>query len=472
MLQNWTILKDSENSLPKRMLLVSINRCRFPYPVFPLGTAHLAGALRHNGYETKILDMIFESENLEKEIDAFKPDFVGLSLRNIDDIRIDKTRFFVPDLEEVHKRIRAVSTVPVILGGSAFSLFPVKLLEFSGVDYGLVGESEGSLVMLLDKLTKAPQKPSGLENIPGLVYRNGNLVLQNPVQNLPASGISIPERSKNLTDYYISSTAMMNVQTQRGCPYSCCYCTYPLIEGKKVRLRSPQSVVTDMKAAAKSGCRYFFVVDSVFNTSNDHVRGICEELIREKLDLHWGCFLRPSGLTPELMRLMSLAGLKHIEFGSDSFCDEVLYSYGKNFTFDDVLASSEMARKEKIHYSHFLIIGGPGETESTILKTYQNSLKLRKTVIFPFTGMRLYPGTSLHVTAIQEKLIKEESDLLEPFFYISPQIKKERISELLAQMHAGSPRWLIEDPPEEQIRVMDSLRKKGITGPLWEFLAS
>jgi radical SAM superfamily enzyme YgiQ (UPF0313 family) len=92
----------------------------------------------------------------------------------------------------------------------------------------------------------------------------------------------------------------------------------------------------------------------------------CEAILRTGSKIPSGCFLRPRGLTPELMKLMGRAGLAHIEFGTDSFCDEVLAAYHKDFTFDDALHSSELAHQERIDYCHYLICGGPGETLETM----------------------------------------------------------------------------------------------------------
>lgn len=95
------------------------------------------------------------------------------------------------------------------------------------------------------------------------------------------------------------------------------------------------------------------------------------------------------------MRLMARAGLAHIEFGTDSFCNSVLRENGKRFTFDDVLAASEVALSEKIEFCHFLICGGPGETTLTLQETFENSLLLKHAVILALIGMRVYPGTPL-----------------------------------------------------------------------------
>lgn len=456
--------------MPGNILLISVNQCRNPYPVFPLGLTHLAGALKKQGYSVQIFDLAVENSSLEKVIQDFIPEYIGISLRNIDDVRIDNTFFFVPDLESAVKRVRSVSNAPIILGGSAFSLFPDRLLELTKADYGICGEAEDSLVMLLSKLVYSrPER--FLDSIPGLVYRNDNEIVINRCSPMNFVTDS-PEIDSRLAGYYIESSSMLNVQTQRGCPYTCCYCTYPLIEGERSRYRPARIVAQDFLNAKKAGARYVFIVDSVFNTSADHVSGICEELIKADTGIEWGCFLRPAELTDNLMELMVRAGLKHIEFGSDSFSDSVLESYEKFFTFEDIFESSELARKNKVHYSHFLIMGGPGETESTIKESFTNSNRLKKTAIFPFTGMRIYPGTSLCSRALQEGIIEEKDDLLKPFFYISPLIRKERIDELLLDFSRQSTRWLIDTQKPETAAVTEQLRKMGVCGPLWEFLVS
>jgi radical SAM superfamily enzyme YgiQ (UPF0313 family) len=270
--------------------------------------------------------------------------------------------------------------------------------------------------------------------------------------------------------FYIEKSSMLNVQTQRGCAYACCYCTYPIIEGTAVRFKNPAAVVDELEQIKKSGARYFFIVDSVFNSSAGHVTGVCEEIIRRNLNLSWGCFLRPQGLTRELMGLMARAGLSHIEFGSDSFSDSVLEQYGKNFTFEDVFHSSEFARAAKVHYAHFLIIGGPGETETTMRESFENSKRLTKTVYFPFVGMRVYPGTRLYDRALGERVITKDTDLLPPFFYLSPGIAKENIFILLDSFSKESKNWIIGELPEANVKIAEKLRAMGVAGPLWEYL--
>ncbi len=458
--------------LPTTILLISINQCTTPYPVYPLGLSHVAASLRRHGHRVTMADMSFEADKLEEIVTATTPAFIGISLRNIDDQRIDDTVFFVPQLLTAIGQVRRISAAPIIIGGSAYSLFPESLLAKSGADYGIVGEGDEAMPKLVGLLAgKASGAVPDLASVPGLVYRQGTAIVRNPPELLDARTVTAPYRQSNMFDYYLLNGGIANIQTQRGCPFTCCYCTYPVIEGTELRLRDPKTVVDEIEEVMLRGTRYVFFVDSVFNADTGHVAGLCDELIARNVGIAWGCFLRPAGVTREIMRLMARAGLRHVEFGTDSLSDPVLDAYGKQFTFDDILRADAQADAAQVRHAHFLINGGPGETESTLHEAFDNSLRLKKTVIFPYAGMRLYPGTALYRHVVREGGIHEQTDLLHPFFYITPGLSKERITAILESFHERSSRWIVKDPTPGQQQVIERLRAKNIPGPLWEFLA-
>jgi radical SAM superfamily enzyme YgiQ (UPF0313 family) len=454
-----------------KILLISLNRYDQPYKVFPLGMSYVAASLQKCGCEVIMADCNYDFERIENIVVQHQPDCIGISIRNIDDVRIENNTFFVPELEHLVKRLKAVTSVPFVIGGSAYSLFPERLIEITGIEYGITGEGEQSFALLIESISSGELDADQLETIPGLVYRKDDQILRNPAQAIDPGKIIQPLRSSSMLDFYIKESSVVNIQTQRGCPFTCCYCTYPLIEGRAVRKRSAQSVADEIEQVIAAGADYLFFVDSVFNISNDHVASICEEILKRKITCQWSCFLRPKGLTSDLMKLMKLAGLSHIEFGSDSLCDSVLESYGKDITFDDIYESSEYAREHRVHYAHFLIAGGPGETEATLIEGFENSKKLRKTVFFPFVGMRIFPGTALFSKAMKDGFIKQQQDFLDPVFYISPLLDQARIRKLHEEFKAQMPNWVIDDVSPQMKSIMDGLRKKGVRGPLWEFLA-
>jgi hypothetical protein len=123
---------------PHHGLLISANRCTAdfmpdpPDPVFPLGLAHINAALRRAGHETRWLDRLSNADRLVDALREFQPDFVGISLRNIDDVLIRQREEFYDELAPFTATIRQHSRCPVVLGGSGFSIFPEKLLALTG----------------------------------------------------------------------------------------------------------------------------------------------------------------------------------------------------------------------------------------------------------------------------------------------------------------------------------------------------
>ena len=450
----------------RRILLVSTNRCAAPDVVFPLGLCHVAAALQRAGHNTRLIDLNVEAGQLEGILAEFRPEIVGFSVRNIDDVLIRKRETFLGELRELCAAVRRHSPCPIVLGGSGFSIFPENLLEWTAADYGIQGEGERAFVELIETLWKG----GDLSSIGGLVWRSpgrGIIVAPRPPAYPPAS--AFVARPVALSEYYLSKTGMLNLLTQRGCAEDCCYCTYPVIEGRSVRARPPETVADEMAAMEALGAKYVFVVDSVFNSSIRHVREVCEALIRRQLKMRWGCFLRPRNLTRDLMELMARAGLAHIEFGSDSFCDSILDAYEKHFTFEEIRRSSEIANACGIDYCHFLICGGPGETAETLQLSYENSLSLRGAVIMATVGMRIYPGTALHRRALSDGLLTAGTDLLSPAYYVAPGLDVEAIFEMLRGFSKRSPNWIPGDPQPGYTRFVERLRSRGVVGPLWSY---
>jgi radical SAM superfamily enzyme YgiQ (UPF0313 family) len=451
-----------------KVFLVNLNRYDQPYPVYPLGLAYVDGALREAGYVTRIWDASTTTIPPEAWVRDWRPDFIGISLRNIDNVQSHNPRSFVRELTDCCERLRTQTTAPLILGGSAFSIFPRELLLLSGADYGICGEGEGVLVPLLDALRAG--RPPG--DLPGLVCRDaGGGVREVPRLPCATFGGTIPAHDPEILSAYIGRGSLPGIQTQRGCPLQCCYCTYPLIEGARSRSRSGEEVAAEMGRLAGLGVRYAFIVDSVFNTRADHVIEICEALIRANIDIRWECFLRPRGITRELLALMRQAGLSHVEFGSDSLSDAVLQSYGKSFSYEEIERASHEAHALELNYSHFIIFGGPGETPATMEETLARTRRLPGAFFFATIGMRIYPGTPLWRQLAPEARGETPGEyLVEPRFYLEPPFTVADLRARLQEEQRTASNWAVGDPPPVLVEAMEKLRRRGVRGPMWEYI--
>lgn len=454
------------NAVQSRILLISINTCTAPDPVFPLGMSYVAAALRRAGHDVRVFDMLASAEPVTAILQATRPHFVGISLRNIDDVLIRKRQTFFGSLPELCSTIRAQCSAKIVIGGSGFSIFPQQLLSLSTADYGIHGAGEDSLNALIAALEGGVD----VKAIPGLVYRADGRVVCNPAAGTTPKLEATDYNLDGMASFYLQHTGLLNVQTQRGCSHHCCYCTYPVIEGAGHRPRTAEYVADEFEQAVRAGAKYVFVVDSTFNSSDSHVRAICEAIIRRGIKMRWGCFLRPQGLTADLMKLMAKAGLSQVEFGSDSLSDRVLESYGKRLRFDDIARSSHLAHEAGVDYCHFLICGGPGETTESLKESFELSRNLPSPVIMATVGMRIYPGTDLCRRAVAEGVIEPEADLLQPRYYVAPGLDSDEMFSMLKSFSAANPNWITGDTTPEYVRFVERLRKRGVAGPLWSYL--
>jgi len=219
----------------------------------------------------------------------------------------------------------------------------------------------------------------------------------------------------------------MGVQTKRGCPLNCSYCTYPLLQGKFVRRRSPKNVVDEIEQIKNLyDIDEIFFADTVFNSPPNHSREICRELIERKLEVRWKAWFREDCMNQASMIEAQKAGCQLFEFSPDGGSQEALDVLEKHMTVRDVVRMYEIASKTKeIHVAFNFMYNVPGEnlgTISSLLKLLTNILvKCKERVKWlGLTKIRIYPGTEVHRIALRQGLISQDNDLLNPTFYDPP----------------------------------------------------
>ncbi len=447
----------------KKLLFVSANRYGNPYPVYPLGISYLCTYLgeRLPDYQIRIFDFNLSTpESFTATLLEFQPDYIGLSLRNVDDVNFYSQESFINGYKAIVDIVRETTKAPLIIGGAAFSIYPRELFSCFRPDYGIQGEGEESFYNFLLSLDDG--KPD--LTIDGLVYSEGTEIHVNGRKHF----ILTPDLDfdTDLLEFYWDKAGMVNVQTKRGCPYQCIYCTYPLIEGHNVRTLDPDKIVHTLRQLyEKHKVDYVFFTDSVFNISNNFNIELAKKLIAANLPTHWGAYFSPHNLSLENLKLFAKAGLTHIEFGTESLSDTTLNKYGKHFNVDEVVRVSDYCNQAGVYFCHFMIIGGYGETEATIDESFENSKRIQNTVFFPFIGMRIYPGTILHKIAIEQGIVRVTDNLLEPVYYIAPGIDYGTLKERAVKTGR---RWVF--PDEDVATVMNRMRQRKRKGSLWHHL--
>ncbi len=452
-----------------KVLLISVNNESDPYPVAPIGVAYIATALNNKGHDVRLLDLYFVENDLltiGNFLKEFLPDVIGISIRNIDNLTYNQSIFYLPKIRDIVNFIKSNTSVPVIVGGSGFSIFPEEVLRYLQLDIGIVGEGENAFPVLVATINNG----GDICTIPNICYIEDGEFILNDISYCSLD--SSPDRMLLDNKKYFELGGMSSIQSKRGCPFECTYCTYPNVEGKTLRFREPGDIVEELREIeAKYGIDYVFFVDDIFNIPKEHAIAVCEEMIRCNLGIDWTCFATPKDMTAELAKLMKMAGCKGIEFGSDAGTEKTLRGLGKPFAIDDVARVTESCNSIDLPNAHYIIIGGPNEDDTTLNETFALFEKINPTAVIALIGARIYPNTLLFRRAVEDGVIEKDRNLLEPVFYLSPEIDAVTVLQSVSEYAKEHRNWIV---PCLNIRcdtnLMLLLRKMGKKGPLWDML--
>jgi radical SAM superfamily enzyme YgiQ (UPF0313 family) len=395
-------------------------------------------------------------DDLVAELKAFNPEYVALSIRNIDSVNsLD------PELgwQMVHYRkivslVRSVARAPIICGGGGFSIMPEAILDFIGADYGIQGPGEAAIILLIEALNHG-ERPERIQYVQETVRANTQQF-----------GALIDAK---ILKYYYESSGIIGIQTKRGCSFKCTYCTYPAIEGNTFRARPEIQVVDEIERIRDTHQVHdFFFTDSIFNDPSGHYLRLIDELLRRDLKIRWAAFFTPRTQDLNKLSLLKASGLYGVELGTDAASDTTLKGMHKGFRFEQVHAFNEACVLNEIPCAHYIIFGGPGETAETLEEGIQNIEALRHCVVFAFSDIRIFPGTLLAQQAVREGILKADQLLLEPIYYHSPQIDREWMNARLTEAFRGRRDRIF--PPDKGLEMIAVMKKFGIRGLAWNHL--
>jgi radical SAM superfamily enzyme YgiQ (UPF0313 family) len=421
-----------------RVLLVSGNREDVDIRVPALGLACIAAATENAGHETFMLDLMVANDPqsaIAEAVAGFRPEIIGMSARNIDDQRMKDTRFLLDQTRDAVAWCRQTTEAPIVLGGAGFSILPLPILEYLDVEMGIQGEGEAVFPELLRRI----QAHESVDGLPG-VFQRGKV---SPARRTISRGLDcfpLPDPSLITRSLSGAKDAPVPVQTRRGCPLSCSYCSTPTIEGKVVRWRSPERVVEWIGRLVEEGFRKFYFVDNTFNLPPSYATHLCTEIIEAGLDVSWRCILFPGGLDEKIIEMLARAGCKEVSLGFESGAESVLSRMNKPFALADVRRAAELLRSHDIRTMGFLLLGGPGETRQSVDESLSFAESLELDSMKLSIGVRIYPNTEVARRAEKEGLLSSGQDLLFPKFYLARELEGWLYERVAAHM-ASKPTW-------------------------------
>ena len=462
-----------------KVLVVATNRYRNPMPVMPMGACIAAESVQTAGRTVRLLDLMFErspERALERELLSFPPDVVGFSVRNIDNNESLAPQSLCDELIPLAQCTRRYSKAFVVMGGAALGVMPEALLRAARADCAVLGDGEAVFPALLAAL----QEGRGLTGVPGVAWLEGDQMRVNPGHTRHSLDHFVgPDYARWLDlKKYQRCLCIAGVQTKRGCPYECVYCTYPLAEGTAHRLCPPETVAEGIGRLVQSGVRDIEFVDSVFNSPYDHALAVCEALAETGTGarLH-ATSLNPALVDGPLLDAMERAGFVAMGISAESASDAALAGLGKGYASAEVRRAAEAVRTSPLPCLWMFLLGGPGESRETVHETLafaHNHIRPSDTAFFSI-GIRVYPSTPLDPVARREGTLRVVPDhMLEPCFYSPPGLEPEWLLEEVDRFTAIHPNMV--GPRAAGLSFLPLVYRAGyalgMRPPLWKHTAA
>lgn len=323
--------------------------------------------------------------------------------------------------------------ITVIMGGPHPTFLVKEALRHA--DFVIRGEGEFPLMAFID----AWENNKDFSAVPNLSYKKNGKVIHNPIGNLETNLDKIPFPDFSLFSTSKSAPAVgrvLPIQTSRGCPFHCSFCSVTSMFGKRFRFRSTENILRELRQY-KSGKHFVFFYDDNFTASPKHTKELLNAMIEEKFDFKWSAQIRADAAKDEsLVRLMREAGCKTVFIGFESANTDSLQEMKKSQNVADIVRAVKTFRKFGIHIHGMFMLGLDNDNWKSIKNTVRFARRSRITSA-QFLLLTPLPGTELYerVKAANRILFKDWS--LYDAHHVVFKPKKLSILKLqLAQMYS------------------------------------
>jgi hypothetical protein len=393
-----------------KVLLINPNRYKSP-PVPPIGLEHIAGALEEQGHEVAMADLCFSDspyEDIDRAVAEFAPAIVGMTVRNVDTVLYQTNEFFLDELRDIVRYVKAKYGLGVIIGGAGVSTSPEGVREYLDADYAVAGPGEDAVVALLDEIETSGDAQK---------IRRGRYRFD----------ISCPRRRTGI-DYgrYFDLGGVAGFETHKGCSSSCVYC---IEANSRVSFKRIPDVIAEVRDIVDSGYRRFHLCDSEFNEDLDYAAEFCTALKKSGLEIDWSVYMKPANYNKKLFRLMKETGVSLITLTVDSWKKCPLY-------WTDIEKMIFLGRAAGIKTAVDFLTGFPYENEETLEFYLGLFRRIGPDSVGINTYLRLYKTLRIADIILKDphladRLTGEVSDksYVKPVFY--NQVSSERLKEMI-----------------------------------------
>jgi radical SAM superfamily enzyme YgiQ (UPF0313 family) len=333
------------------------SRTSFRISVPTIGPVVIGTYLQRQGIDVEITDFYFD------EVCVYDADIVGISSTFMD---VKNVREIVDLISEQNP------SAFIVLGGPlSWSVSPSKLLEMIP-RLGCIVMREGE--QTFSELIHTLRNGGDLRSVRGLVFKKEESVFE----TLPRPLLDEQDLGRPAWELMgLPSSArlpVLPVETGRGCPYNCVYCSEAHYWGKPVRYRTSDSVVEELRYNVESfGIKTFRFTDSCFSAPPSRSAEVCDAIyqrcIKDNVGVKWSSFGRIENLSYGLLEKMKRSGCVALDIGVESGDSSILRRMGRSYSLKAVIEVARAAREIGIITNFNVIVGLPGETKETVQRT-------------------------------------------------------------------------------------------------------
>jgi len=390
-------------------------------PLPPTDLMYLAAVAEKAGLEAKIADYS-QGGDFEKDLKEFCPDYLLINVA---------TPTFKSDLGALTVAKEICPDVVTIAKGAAFLTVAFEVMYFQkDLDLILFGEPEDTLKEVLEG--------KDYSKILGLYYRDDLRAKFTGSRPFIEDLDKLPFPARHLVDNNIyrrpdNNKVQAVIKVSRGCPFHCFFCLATPVSGAKVRKRSAENIIEEIKECVdKYGITNFLFWSDIFNIDKVWVMDLCQKIIDSGLKITWSANTRADTADEEMAQKMYEAGCRLVSIGVESGSQEMLDKIGKRITLDDVRLTVKIFKKAGIRIYNYFVIGLPWEDEDTVEDTIDFAIELDSDFISFYTATPL-PGSKFYDYAKEHNLINSDTSFSSAYFYPSVNthhLSKERVFEL------------------------------------------
>lgn len=393
-------------------------------PLPPTDLMYLASIAESCGFEAIIRDYS-QGGNFEADLKDIQPNYLVANIA---------TPTFKSDMMAVQHAKEIVPSICTIVKGAPFLTYNTNTIyENPFIDYVIMGEAELTLKDILDGVPD--------NEILGICYRENFQPVKNDKRPFIDNLDILPFPARHLVDNSIykrpdNGKVQAVVKVARGCPFHCFFCLATPVSGAKVRTRSPENIVAELKECVeKYNIKNFLFWSDIFNFNREWTLELCQKIIESGLKITWSSNTRADTMDDEMARMMYKSGCRLVSIGVESGSQKMLDNIGKKITLDDIRNTVKILKKNKIKIYNYFVIGLPWETEETVEETIKFAIELDSNFISFYTATPL-PGTKYFAYAMLNKLVEGNLDFRSAYYepvVRSEHLSKERIFELHKQ---------------------------------------